>query len=902
MILNTSSEDDEHNDAIGPQSDEQSSHGGSTLVLSLYLIDSEDDLLHLNQEGATDINKRARLYKRLCQACTIANDILRRSSSPLSTDKDVGKRHDPQSKYYYPWSSGGDGPIFGVHCDIHSDENFINATNDIDGDDMWQSKLPTQFEDTSSKDNLNADHRRHENRKIETIDNPIQHQPHLRAVCHYNNDVNDMWRCISLALQISSALSNNNNNNLSCAIECWDMNDGHILLIEAAEHLPSWVDDDTLQGGVGGPKGCRNRCWIVNGMAQLIPPSKKDTTTCMSQHGASSSSSELSRNDALSILMKSIQSNADRSLTSCPDAVQRAIEYRINRTDYSCTTRVPNHSLPEGNTTSPHWHTAAVALPASVARFVQNQPYLVPLLVDSFCDCAPAYLRELSSRQRETRTSGGDATNAIDMHSNQTASDENTDSSMISTTLYSVGNRFPYEEIVLCPIIFTRTNYAELVTGRGIVPTFPVPTAYRSVELNRFQRQLRQSAFGCDHLADDEERAKRRRNNPFYRAVDVGIRLCAGLDWILSNASDRARTHFLKDNAMELNDSEIHSLGEVERRLRIYWTMIDAEATGSCDQTQLPWTEQVWHVGPNGGQMHDIDCDQSLIQALQSMAKCHVFNPELCKPLWKEPCPYTRPGLSLLEMAKSGMKKTLDWQQREYNRDSFPVPRVWEVDDDSWMEVDTLEELEDEMKRISNREVKSGSQQRVESNKPRRTTRRSRRNVAQGEQPDEQDEQQLKDAKSATKMLAGIRSFVEGEGELEGAVTNDVRESTLQSDSESSAHIDELPEIGKCQEVNINPRRFLNILHSMLHDQCESDLGATNGSVATNDGNEESTIDDNISKFFFQEDLDNGSMSDESDCEGDDIIDDENDNPELQDNAGEDPWSLQNIMVRAYHC
>jgi hypothetical protein len=173
--------------------------------------------------------------------------------------------------------------------------------------------------------------------------------------------------------------------------------------------------------------------------------------------------------------------------------------------------------------------------------------------------------------------------------------------------------------------------------------------------------------------------------------------------------------------------------------------------------------------------------------------------------------------------------------------------------------------------------------------------------LAHGDQPDEQDEQQLKDAKSATQMLAGIRSFVEGEGELDGAVTNNVGRSPQQSDSESSAHIDELPEIGKCQEANINPRRFLNILHSMLHDQCESDLGATNGSVATNDENEESTIDDNISKFFFQEDLDNGAMNDESGCESDDMIDDENDNPELQDVAGEDPWSLQNIMVRAYY-
>ena len=73
-------------------------------------------------------------------------------------------------------------------------------------------------------------------------------------------------------LQITTDLANAN---LSCAVECWDLNDGHILLIEAAEHLPSWVDDDVLQGGVGGPEGTHNRCWIVDGKVHLIPPTNK---------------------------------------------------------------------------------------------------------------------------------------------------------------------------------------------------------------------------------------------------------------------------------------------------------------------------------------------------------------------------------------------------------------------------------------------------------------------------------------------------------------------------------------------------------------------------------------------------------------------------------------------------
>mmetsp|Transcript_12079 Transcript_12079/g.26369 ORF Transcript_12079/g.26369 Transcript_12079/m.26369 type:complete len:110 (+) Transcript_12079:204-533(+) len=79
-----------------------------------------------------------------------------------------------------------------------------------------------------------------------------QKQPHLRAICHYGNDLNGMWRCISLAQRISSILLLQSEDNLSYAIECWGANDGHILL--------SWVDDDVLQGEVGGPEGCWDRC------------------------------------------------------------------------------------------------------------------------------------------------------------------------------------------------------------------------------------------------------------------------------------------------------------------------------------------------------------------------------------------------------------------------------------------------------------------------------------------------------------------------------------------------------------------------------------------------------------------------------------------------------------------
>jgi len=79
---------------------------------------------------------------------------------------------------------------------------------------------------------------------------------------------------------------------------------------------------------------------------------------------------------------------------------------------------------------------------------------------------------------------------ANNSHSNK----QKTSQSKALTNIF--GKTFPYEQIVIMPTTFTRANYAKLVTGWGTVPSFPTSTAYKSVELIRFQRQLRQSAFG----------------------------------------------------------------------------------------------------------------------------------------------------------------------------------------------------------------------------------------------------------------------------------------------------------------------------------------------------------------------------------------------------------------------
>jgi len=343
---------------------------------------------------------------------------------------------------------------------------------------------------------------------------------------------------------------------------------------------------------------------------------------------------------------------------------------------------------------------------------------------------------------------------------------------------------------------------------------------------------------------------------------------------------------------LNLEDSAIDSLGEVDRRLRIYWTRIDAEASGRYEQsdksTSLPWIEQAWMVGPNGSGIQNAEIDTTLLQALEPMSRCHVFNPELCQPLRKAPCPYTRPGVSLLEIVQSGVKSALKWQRQEFNEDSFPMPKTTELDDDGWMEVNSLEELEEEMKTLSSRKVNTDSDATTKSGRPRRTTRRSRvgRKFAHEScEEDEQDAQPKEDAEALNKILAGFRSFVEGEGELEGAVTTSVKESSQQHESRHR-NLSELdPEYPMSQEVTIDPRIFLNTLHSMLSNQC------TPRPESNPDENH-----DHISKFFFQEDLDDGDTSDEERGRAF-IIDEDTDNSRQRYGFDQEHWSIQNYMV-----
>ncbi|CAJ1942740.1 unnamed protein product [Cylindrotheca closterium] len=102
----------------------------------------------------------------------------------------------------YLWHFGGDGPVFGVHV----------GTDGI---------------------------------------------VHLRAYCNYGPCVQDEWMAVDIMFRLSELLDHD------VAISCWDIDDGQVILIQTADVLPDWLDEDPTDNH-------RNACFIRNGRLQII--------------------------------------------------------------------------------------------------------------------------------------------------------------------------------------------------------------------------------------------------------------------------------------------------------------------------------------------------------------------------------------------------------------------------------------------------------------------------------------------------------------------------------------------------------------------------------------------------------------------------------------------------------
>ncbi|KAK7309580.1 hypothetical protein RJT34_06427 [Clitoria ternatea] len=158
------------------------------------------------------------------------------------------------------------------------------------------------------------------------------HLPHLHGHLRYGDNLDDEWFTVFLLFYISRTFP-------SLSLRVWD-SDGDFLLIEAAFHLPRWLNPDTSV----------NRLFIRSGNLHIVPQTLLPSPSLL---------------DSLNFVANS----GSQSLAS--DSVQRAIDNKIK--DYPEKARR-------------NMHRVRVRVPVPVAWALKHEPCLISLAVEGFYD------------------------------------------------------------------------------------------------------------------------------------------------------------------------------------------------------------------------------------------------------------------------------------------------------------------------------------------------------------------------------------------------------------------------------------------------------------------------------------------------------------------------------------
>ncbi|KAH0923103.1 hypothetical protein HID58_023121 [Brassica napus] len=157
--------------------------------------------------------------------------------------------------------------------------------------------------------------------------------PHLHGKLKYGDNLEDEWFAVFLLFRISAAFP-------STSIRVWDT-DGEFLLIEAAFHLPRWLNPETS----------RNRVFIRGGDLHVIPRSRLPDPSLVT---------------SLRFLLERGGSESRAS-----DPVQTALRNRVS-------------GYPDRAWRS--MHRVRVRVPVSVAHVLRHVPFLISLAVEGFYD------------------------------------------------------------------------------------------------------------------------------------------------------------------------------------------------------------------------------------------------------------------------------------------------------------------------------------------------------------------------------------------------------------------------------------------------------------------------------------------------------------------------------------
>ncbi|XP_034691589.1 protein ecdysoneless homolog [Vitis riparia] len=165
-----------------------------------------------------------------------------------------------------------------------------------------------------------------------SLSSPSSTIPHLQAKLRFGDNLDDEWFVVFLLFQISLAFP-------SLSIRVWDT-DGEFLLIEAAFHLPRWIN----------PENSVNRVFIRRGELHIVPKSRLSSPSFL---------------DSLQFLVNC----GEESKAS--ESVQLALRNRLSQYPERARRNV---------------HRVRVRVPVSVAQVLKHEPCLISLAVEGFYD------------------------------------------------------------------------------------------------------------------------------------------------------------------------------------------------------------------------------------------------------------------------------------------------------------------------------------------------------------------------------------------------------------------------------------------------------------------------------------------------------------------------------------
>jgi len=439
-------------------------------------------------------------------------------------------------------------------------------------------------------------------------------------------------------------------------------------------------------------------------------------------------------------------------------------------------------------------HTAAVVLPLNLALLIRQRPDLVSCAILTFCNLSPSGIATKSDMSSRGKS-----------NSKKVSKEE----------------LMPFENLVFTTITLSKTLYAMLLTAAGKTqPPIKIPKRFKSIEFNRMKRQV---ASG-DVLQ-------------YYRhALEVGVRLALGFEWLSQNnpVVQQHDSSTPNDNAKGVQEPEdaVPITVSTESRIISYHTRVDVEAGGDGE-----WISKAWAVGPNlTGSENDIS----------SLVKCPVWYPEIKKG---GICPIQNPGKTI----PCHIQETLQRIQKEETTSKgilhkFPLPRICDVDSDSWVDMNSIDALENKMNDVTRNgisQIKLQADLSVDGDIGL-GSHGTKNNV---------NDPQSHGSDNINAMLSGLQSFMKSNSGAEGIVTGSKGDAPH---SHTGSYRKKTSAIGPksvLEKIHINRHVFVDTLYNTVS-------GHSADKTCVKDDNE-------LLRYFSRADLD---VLDEEDSSSDDEI------------------------------